>query len=64
MIPVDKEVEGLEEEARAEAPGAETNELDLVALAPKRPDWDLKRAIEPQLDKLKERGFFVLYLEF
>merc|ERR1711908_127624 len=55
VIPVDGEVEGLEEEARAQAPGAETNELDLVALAPKRPDWDLKRAIEPQLDKLKRK---------
>ena len=29
--------------------------LDLVALAPKRPDWDLKRAIEPQLEKLKKK---------
>ena len=28
---------------------------DLVALAPKRPDWDLKRAIEPQLEKLKKK---------
>ena len=37
------------------APGTETNELDLVALAPKRPDWDLKRAIEPRLDRLKKK---------
>ena len=37
------------------APGTETNELDLIALAPKRPDWDLKRAIEPRLERLKKK---------
>merc|ERR1712150_157877 len=55
VIPVDEHVEALEDEARADAPGAETNELDLVALAPKRPDWDLKRAVEPRLEKLKRK---------
>ena len=28
---------------------------DLIALAPKRPDWDLKRAIEPRLERLKKK---------
>merc|ERR1712062_385762 len=52
---VDEHVENLEEEAKADAPGAETNELGLITLAPKRPDWDLKRAIEPRLDRLKKK---------
>lgn len=67
---VDDKVEGLEADAHADgthfcrntpfnltylAPGTETNELDLIALAPKRPDWDLKRAIEPRLDRLKKK---------
>merc|ERR1711990_204409 len=52
---VDEHVENLEKEAKADAPGAETNELDLITLAPKRPGWDLKRAIEPRLDRLKKK---------
>merc|ERR1711970_675029 len=56
VIPIDDQVEQLENEAAAAvAPGAETNELDLVALAPKRADWDLKRAVEPRLEKLKRK---------
>jgi len=52
---IDEHVAALEEEAKQDAPGADTNELDLIALAPKRPDWDLKRAIEPRLERLKKK---------
>merc|ERR1712131_285794 len=52
---IDEHVSALEEEAKQAAPGADTNELDLIALAPKRPDWDLKRAIEPRLERLKKK---------
>ena len=36
-------------------PGEDTNELDLIQLAPKKPDWDLKRAIQPRLDRLNKK---------
>ena len=31
------------------------NELDFVSLAPRKPDWDLKRDVAPKLDKLERR---------
>ncbi|CBY21471.1 unnamed protein product [Oikopleura dioica] len=52
---VDEHVEELEMEASAPVPGEDTNELDLIQLAPKKPDWDLKRAIQPRLDRLNKK---------
>ena len=31
------------------------DELDIVNLAPRKPDWDLKRDVAPKLDKLERR---------
>ena len=35
--------------------GLVINELDFVSLAPRKPDWDLKRDVAPKLDKLERR---------
>ena len=42
------------EEAKAEIPSLKTGD-DLVAMAPKKINWDLKRDIQPKLDKLEKR---------
>lgn len=42
------------EEAKAETPQTRAEE-DLVAIAPKKINWDLKRDIKPKLDKLERR---------
>ena len=31
------------------------DELDFTSLAPRKPDWDLKRDVAPKLDKLERR---------
>lgn len=31
------------------------DELDLMSLAPRKPDWDLKRDVAPKLEKLERR---------
>ena len=43
------------EEAKAEVPTLGAAEQDVVAIAPKKINWDLKRDIQPKLDKLQKR---------
>ena len=43
------------EEAKAEIPNLQGRGDDLVAMAPKKINWDLKRDIQPKLDKLEKR---------
>ncbi|CAG8552754.1 10248_t:CDS:2 [Acaulospora morrowiae] len=47
-VKITKEVEAVEEAKRAE-------EVDLFNLAPKKPNWDLKRDVEKKLAKLERK---------
>jgi len=47
----DKVKDDLENEHK----GVVMESLDFTNLAPKKPDWDLKRAIAPKLEKLEKR---------
>ncbi|TFY82992.1 hypothetical protein EWM64_g1029 [Hericium alpestre] len=50
---VEREVEGLAERIIAEDEERRAQELDLLNIAPKRPNWDLKREMEKKLSKLE-----------
>jgi len=50
---VEGEVEEFERNAAKELPAVD-EELDLADLAPKKPNWDLKRDLEAKLEKLEE----------
>ncbi|KAI4347384.1 hypothetical protein L6164_008200 [Bauhinia variegata] len=43
------------------APPAEKNEDPFVNIAPKKPNWDLKRDVQKKLDKLERRTQKALY---
>lgn len=45
----------VKDEISKENQGLVINELDFVSLAPRKPDWDLKRDVAPKLDKLERR---------
>ena len=45
----------VQEEISKEKDGLVVNELDFMNLAPRKPDWDLKRDVAPKLDKLERR---------
>ena len=47
--------EHVKEEIAKENQGIVINELDFISLAPRKPDWDLKRDVAPKLDKLERR---------
>lgn len=47
--------EHIKDEIAKENQGLVINELDFVSLAPRKPDWDLKRDVAPKLDKLERR---------
>ena len=47
--------EHIKDEISKENQGLVVNELDFVSLAPRKPDWDLKRDVAPKLDKLERR---------
>jgi len=47
--------EHVKDEIAKENQGIVINELDFVSLAPRKPDWDLKRDVAPKLDKLERR---------
>ena len=47
--------EHIKDEIAKENQGLVVNELDFVSLAPRKPDWDLKRDVAPKLDKLERR---------
>jgi len=52
---IEKEVEGLAEKIIAEDETRRAQELDVFNIAPKRPNWDLKRNTEKKLAKLNRK---------
>lgn len=52
---VEKNVDGLAEEIIAEDEERRAQELDIFNIAPKRPNWDLKREMEKKLAKLERK---------
>ncbi|KAJ1021464.1 hypothetical protein NDA13_005505 [Ustilago tritici] len=53
---VEKDVCGLQAETIAEDEQRRREDLDLTNVAPKRPNWDLKRDLEKRLKKLERRN--------
>ncbi|XP_038078219.1 coiled-coil domain-containing protein 12-like [Patiria miniata] len=47
--------EHIKDQLEAAKPAPVVEEVDLVNLAPRKPDWDLKRDIAPKLEKLERR---------
>merc|ERR1712180_507825 len=47
--------EGLSEHLQKAKPVATAEEVDLTTLAPRKPDWDLKRDVAKRLEKLEKR---------
>ncbi|XP_022082505.1 coiled-coil domain-containing protein 12-like isoform X2 [Acanthaster planci] len=47
--------EHIKDQLEAAKPVPVVEEVDLVNLAPRKPDWDLKRDITPKLEKLERR---------
>ncbi|KAF8590075.1 mRNA splicing factor [Ramaria rubella] len=52
---VEKNVEGMAEQIIAEDAERRQQELDLLNIAPKRPNWDLKREMQRKLAKLDRK---------
>ncbi|KAF8136463.1 cwf18 pre-mRNA splicing factor-domain-containing protein [Boletus edulis] len=52
---VEKDVEWMAEKIIAEDEQRRTQELDVFNIAPKRPNWDLKRETEKKLAKLERK---------
>ncbi|KAH8117169.1 mRNA splicing factor [Phellopilus nigrolimitatus] len=52
---VEKNIAGLAEHIVAEDEGKRAQELDLTNIAPKRPNWDLKRELERKTAKLERK---------
>ncbi|KAL5529366.1 hypothetical protein ACEPAG_5351 [Sanghuangporus baumii] len=52
---VEKHVAGLAEQIVAEDEETRAQDLDLTNIAPKRPNWDLKRELERKLAKLDRK---------
>ncbi|KAF9014049.1 cwf18 pre-mRNA splicing factor-domain-containing protein [Cyathus striatus] len=52
---VEKNVEGLAEAIIAEDEQKRAEELDVFNIAPKRPNWDLKRDLDKKLARLERR---------
>ncbi|KAI0819082.1 mRNA splicing factor [Irpex lacteus] len=55
MDTVEKHIDGLAEQIIAEDAERRTQELDLNNIAPKRPNWDLKRDLEKKLSRLERK---------
>ncbi|OCH88191.1 mRNA splicing factor [Obba rivulosa] len=52
---VEKNVEGLAQQIIAEDAQRREQDLDLFNIAPKRPNWDLKREMDKKLAKLERK---------
>ncbi|KAJ6502299.1 mRNA splicing factor [Mycena sanguinolenta] len=52
---VERDVAGLAEKIIAEDEDRRAQELDVFNIAPKRPNWDLKREMDKKLAKLQRR---------
>ena len=48
-------VDHVQEELARQKEGVVINELDFMNLAPRKPDWDLKRDVAAKLEKLERR---------
>ncbi|EKM55058.1 uncharacterized protein PHACADRAFT_160984 [Phanerochaete carnosa HHB-10118-sp] len=55
METVEKEVEGLAEKIVQEDAERRAQDLDLHNIAPRRPNWDLKRDLDKKLAKLERK---------
>ncbi|KAJ7156983.1 cwf18 pre-mRNA splicing factor-domain-containing protein [Mycena crocata] len=55
MDTVERDVAGLAENIIAEDEERRAQELDVFNIAPKRPNWDLKREMDKKLAKLQRR---------
>ncbi|KAJ3554899.1 hypothetical protein NM688_g2866 [Phlebia brevispora] len=55
MDTVEKQVNGLAEQIIEEDAQQRAQELDLHSIAPKRPNWDLKRDLDKKLAKLERK---------
>jgi len=55
METVEKEIEGLAEKIIQEDAERRAQDLDLHNIAPKRPNWDLKRDLDKKLAKLERQ---------
>ncbi|CAO3702632.1 unnamed protein product [Rhizopus stolonifer] len=58
---VESETKNLTKEALAEHAEKEKEEVDLFNLAPKKPNWDLKRDVEKKLQKLDRKTQKAIY---
>ncbi|KAJ7709648.1 mRNA splicing factor [Mycena rosella] len=52
---IERDVAGLAENIIAEDEARRAQELDVFNIAPKRPNWDLKREMDKKLSKLQRR---------
>ncbi|KAG0204238.1 hypothetical protein BGX28_003766 [Mortierella sp. GBA30] len=52
---VEKKMEGVVEMVIQEEDEKRAKDVDIFTLAPKKPNWDLKRDIEPKLLKLEKK---------
>ncbi|PIL24428.1 hypothetical protein GSI_14182 [Ganoderma sinense ZZ0214-1] len=52
---VEQRVDGLAEKIIAEDADRRAQDLDLFNIAPKRPNWDLKRELDKKLSKLERK---------
>ncbi|KAH9848905.1 mRNA splicing factor [Lenzites betulinus] len=52
---VEHQIEGLAEKIIAEDAARRAQDLDLFNIAPKRPNWDLKRELDKKLSKLERK---------
>ncbi|KAG0302408.1 hypothetical protein BGZ98_007514 [Dissophora globulifera] len=52
---VEKKMEGVVEKVIEEEDAKRAKDVDIFSLAPKKPNWDLKRDIEPRLLKLEKK---------
>ncbi|KAI8380331.1 mRNA splicing factor [Blakeslea trispora] len=58
---IETETKDMTKETLAEAAEKQKEEVDLFNLAPKKPNWDLKRDVEKKLEKLERRTQRAIY---
>ncbi|KAG2206956.1 mRNA splicing factor [Mucor mucedo] len=58
---IESETKNLTKEALAQAAEKQKEEVDLFNLAPKKPNWDLKRDVEKKLEKLDRKTQRAIY---
>ena len=52
---VENDIHGIQQDTIAQDQLARAQDLDLTNIAPKRPNWDLKRDLDKRLHKLQRR---------